>query len=89
MTITPDAADVRDIVRRAFAEISGAPLEAYALAETILIRDGRYRGRSYRARDLMAMWFAELGMVQIYDADGNMLRTINLFEDLESSRRAA
>ena len=89
MTITPDAADVRDIVERAFSELSGAPLEPYALAETILIRDGRYRGRSYRARDLMAMWFAELGLVQFYDAEGNMLRTINLLEDLEPSRRAA
>ena len=39
------------------------------------------RGRSYRAAGLMAMWFAELGLVQVYDLEGNMLRTINLFEE--------
>jgi hypothetical protein len=36
----------------------------------------------------MAMWMIEVGLVQFYDADGNMLRTINLFKELEPLKMA-
>jgi hypothetical protein len=57
-------------------------------AETILIRDGRYRGRSYRADGFLAMWMIEVGLLQFYAADGEMLATIHLF-DRPSTQRAA
>jgi hypothetical protein len=31
----------------------------------------------------------DVGLVQFYDADGNMLRTVNLFEEIEPQRMAA
>ena len=37
----------------------------------------------------MAMWLLEIGIVQFYDADGNMLLTVNLLEELEPQRMAA
>jgi hypothetical protein len=60
-----------------------------APAETILIRDGRYRGRSYRAGGMLAMWMVEIGLVQFYDADGEMLATIHLNHRPGNERRAA
>jgi hypothetical protein len=36
----------------------------------------------------MATWLVEVGIVQFYDARGNMLRTVNLFEELQPPRLA-
>ena len=45
--------------------------------------------RSYRTDGLMAMWLVEVGIVQFYDADGAMVRTINLLEEMEPLKVAA
>jgi hypothetical protein len=37
----------------------------------------------------MAMWLVEVGIVQFYDAEGNILQTVNLFEEREPQRMAA
>lgn len=89
MTVTPDSNLVRQIVLRSFAEFSGEEQDDLSLAEMILINEGKYRGRSYRSCGLMAMWLLDVGIVQIYDADGQMLRMINLFEEQDLLRRAA
>jgi hypothetical protein len=89
MTVMPDSNLVRQIVLRSFAEFTGEELDDLALAEMILINEGKYRGRSYRSHGLMAMWLLDVGIVQIYDADGEMLRMINLFEEQDTLRRAA
>jgi len=57
--------------------------------ETILIDQGRYVARSYRTEGFMAMWLVEVGIVQFYDALGQMLATINLFKSLRPQRMAA
>jgi hypothetical protein len=89
MTVAPDSNLVRQIVLRSFAEFSGEQLDDLALAEMILINEGKYRGRTYRSHGLMAMWLLDVGIVQIYDAEGRMLRTINLLEEQDLLRRAA
>jgi hypothetical protein len=89
MTVAPDSNLVRQIVLRSFAEFSGEELDELSLAEMILINEGKYRGLTYRSGGLMAMWLLDVGIVQIYDADGNMLRMINLFEEQDLLRRAA
>ena len=88
MTVKPGPHEVRRLVLQALEEL-GAPVPCLAdLEETILI-DGKYTARSYRAGDLMAMWLIEVGLVQFYDADGNMLRTINLFEEAKPLKMTA
>jgi hypothetical protein len=68
----------------------GSPLHSLAnLTETVLLSDGRYSARSYRVEGFMAMWLVDAGILQFYDADGNMLRTVNLFEERELQRMAA
>jgi hypothetical protein len=89
MTIAPDSNLVRQIVLRSFAEFTGEEVDDLSLAEMIVINDGKYRGRTYRSNGLMAMWLVSVGVVQIYDADGEMLRMINLFEEQDLLRRAA
>lgn len=89
MRISLQPERVQQVVARTFEEFgarAGTPAE---LNETVLIDDGMYRGRSYRRDGLMAMWLVEVGILQFYDADGNMLRTVNLFEELEPQRLAA
>jgi hypothetical protein len=89
MKVSPRADFVREIVLRTFVEFSKEPVEPYAMVEMILIQEGKYRGRSYRSNRLMAMWLAEIGLVQVYRDDGEMLRTINLFEEQEAPRKVA
>jgi hypothetical protein len=89
MKVSPGCDEVREIVRQTFGDFTGEIVGDDLLSESILIRDGKYRGRSYRAVNLMAMWFVELGFVQVYDHDGTMLRMINLFEEQQAVRRAA
>lgn len=89
MRISLRADEVRQLVGRVFEELSDDDQLVADMAETILIDRGKFRGRSYRVRGLMAMWLSEVGIIQFYDADGSMLRTINLFEDLRPLRLAA
>lgn len=69
---------VRQLVVEHFAHFGAEAKEADACVETILIRDGKYRGRSYRTGGLLAMWMIEIGLVQFYAADGEMLATVSL-----------
>ncbi len=89
MRLYPQPYEVRALVARTFDEFGAAPHTLFDLDETILIDDGRYMARSYKADGYMAMWLVEVGIVQFYDAEGNMLRTVNLFEELEPQRMAA
>jgi hypothetical protein len=89
MKVTPQSDLVRQIVQRTFGELCQAADQAAPLVEMLLIHDGKYRGRSYRSRGLMAMWLADFGLLQVYGEEGQMLRTINLFEEQGTLRKAA
>lgn len=89
MTISPDPDSIRTIVFRTFLELDVDEDCLTDLDERIMLDDGRYIARSYRVDDYLAMWMIDVGLVQFYDADGNMLRTVNLFEEIESQRMAA
>jgi hypothetical protein len=89
MTISPHPDEIRTIVFRTFLELDVAEDSLTDLDERIMLDDGRYVARSYRVDDYLAMWMIDVGLVQFYDADGNMLRTVNLFEEIEPQRMAA
>lgn len=76
----PTPTSVRQLVVEQFTRFGADAQEAETCAETILIRDGKYRGRSYRTGGMLAMWMIEIGLVQLYAADGEMLATISLDE---------
>ena len=89
MRTDPLPGEVRELVIRMFEYFDVTIENPWDLDETILIDDGRYSARTYKVDGYMAMWLLEIGIVQFYDADGNMLRTVNLFEELEPQRMAA
>jgi hypothetical protein len=81
--------EVRELVFRTFQDFGAPVFRALDLDETVLVDSGRYAARTYRTDGFMAMWLLEIGIVQFYDAEGHMLRTVNLFEELEPQRMAA
>lgn len=89
MRVHPRADEVRQLVKQTFGDLGIDDDLADDLNETILIDDGTYRGRSYQTEGYFAMWLVDVGLVQFYDDDGNMVCTVNLFNEIEPLRMAA
>ncbi len=89
MTVAPQPEQVRQLVARVFGEFRVPTGNLLGLNETLLIKGGRYVARTYRAEGLMAMWLLRAGVVQFYDAEGTMLRTVNLLKRLRPHPMAA
>jgi hypothetical protein len=89
MRLHMHAADVRHLVSRYFLELGLEPDEVSDLQENIRIDRGQCVARCYRASEMFAMWLIDCGVLQFYDADGEMLHTINLFTELQPQRAAA
>jgi hypothetical protein len=89
MRTDPRPIDVRRLVIRVLADFGARVVTFHDLKETVVVDDGRYLARSYRADGYMAMWLVEIGIVQFYDAEGEMLATVNLFESFQPQRMAA
>lgn len=89
MRICPEAAEVRSIVRQVFVQLGVTDDALEDLSETILIDDGRPCARSYRLENYMAMWLIDIGIVQFYDQEGNMVHRTNLLAEAQPRRMAA
>ena len=89
MRTDPLPHEVRELVLRTFQRFDVDIFSPLELDETILVDDGRYTARTYTVDGYMAMWLVSIGILQFYDADGNMLLTVNLLEELEPQRMAA
>ncbi len=89
MRVAPQPSEIRALVKKTFHAFGLSDDAVAMLRETLLLSEGAYQARSYRAEGFMAMWLVQVGIVQFYDAKGNMLRTVNLFEEYEPQRMAA
>jgi hypothetical protein len=89
MRLEPHPGEVRTLVLDIFRDLGATTPCLFDLEEDIVIDRGRCLGRSYRVEPFMAMWLADIGLIQFYDCEGNMLRTVNLFEELAPMRMAA
>jgi hypothetical protein len=89
MRLQMHAADVRHLVGRYFVDLGLAADETDDIEENIRIDRGRCVARCYRVSEMFAMWLVDCGVLQFYDADGEMLRTVNLFTELQPRRAAA
>lgn len=81
--------EVRKLVHRTFQELAKRVIEPKQVEECVLFDRRRIAARSYRFGPWLAMWLVTVGIVQIYDSQGNMVRTINLLEDEASLRLVA
>lgn len=89
MTVKPRPEEVRRWVASTFCELGANLTVGRDLDETILISEGKYVARSYRVEGFSAMWLVAMGLLQFYDDEGTMLRTVNLFDRLTPQRLAA
>jgi len=89
MRTDPQPHEIRELVSRTFSQFGVRTRTLGKLHETILVDDGRYVARSYKVDGYMAMWLVEVGIVQFYDVQGNMLGTVNLFLEHQPQRMAA
>jgi hypothetical protein len=89
MRVSLTTAEVRDIVLRVLERHHAAVQDVNELEERIRISDGRRVAHVFRTDGHMAMWMIEVGILQFYDAEGNMLETINLMRMSPAGRVAA
>lgn len=85
----PRPEEVLRIVAGVLSEFGSEVQNTLDLNETILIDSGKYVARTYRADGFHAMWLIESGIVQFYDAEGNLLRTLSLNPPTLARRAAA
>jgi len=84
-----NAADVRRLVSHYFLDLGAEQSDVDDVQENIRIDRGRCVARCYRVAEMFAMWMIDVGVLQFYDADGEMLQTVNLFTELQPHRAAA
>jgi hypothetical protein len=89
MRLHMNAADVRGLVARHFLQLGADAEDVADVQENIRIDRGRCVARCYRVAEMFAMWLIDVGVLQFYDADGEMLHTVNLFTELLPHRAAA
>jgi hypothetical protein len=89
MRTDPRPDEVRQLVTQVLEDLGAESMAWSDVDETILIDQGRYVARSYRTDGYLAMWLVEVGIVQFYNAEGDMLKTVNLFRALTPERMAA
>ena len=81
MRLESEPSEVLSAVVGMFERFGASPQSLFDLEEKIKIDRGKCIARSYQVDGLMAMWLMGIGIVQFYDADGNMLATMNLLEE--------
>ena len=89
MRIAPRSGEIRLLVSGTLKNFGLSKGDLDELHETVLLDGGRYRARTYRAGDYFAMWLVEIGLLQFYGPEGDMLSTVNLFEEKQPQRAAA
>ncbi|MBL6712808.1 hypothetical protein EBU58_03265 [bacterium] len=89
MRLHMHAADVRHLVTRYFIDLGASLAEVSDIQENVRIDRGHCAARCYRVADMFAMWLIDIGILQFYDADGEMLQTVNLFAEMQPHRAAA
>ncbi len=89
MRVEPQSRDVRRLVVDIFRDFGVPATSLFDLEEDIFIGGGKYRGRTYRVADLAARWLAGNGIVEFFDADGCLMASVNLFEELAPQLLAA
>jgi len=81
MRVDTQPSEVLSIVVRMFEKFSATPQSVFDVEETVRIDRGKQIARTYQVDGLMAMWLLEIGVIQFYDNEGNMLATLSLIKN--------
>jgi hypothetical protein len=68
---------IHDTIAATLAEM-GLCSTPTALLRTVLIGGGYFAGEKYRFDGGCAVWLAERNVIEVYDDDGKLLKTITL-----------
>ena len=69
---------IREIALRGLQQLGATAEDLSQLRETLLLKQDRYYGRTFRTAKLMAAWLDEIRLMQFYHADGSMLHAVDL-----------
>jgi hypothetical protein len=89
MTIAPFPGEIRRIVLRTFQEVGAEVVSSQDLRETILVDAGACMARTYAAGGYKAVWLLDEGTVRFTNEAGQLLRIVNLYEEMPAVRIAA
>ncbi len=89
MTIAPFPGEIRRMVLRIFQEVGAEVVSSQDLRETILVDAGACMARTYMAGGYKAVWLLDEGIVRFTNEAGQLLRIVNLYEELLPVRMAA
>ncbi len=81
--------EVKHLVVRTFLDLGAASPSLFDLKETILLEGDRCMGRTYRVKDLRAVWSVDDGIVKFFDAQSRLLRIVNLLAEKTPALMAA
>jgi hypothetical protein len=89
MIVAPRPGQVRSLVLSTLQSFGASVFSDLQVEETLLVQDGRCMARSYRTCDYFAMWLIEVGLLQFFNAEGDVLLVLNLLEDSAPGKVAA
>ena len=89
MTVQLPSHQVKRLVVRTFLDLGLAQPSLFGLKETIFVDGGRCLARSYQVETLQAVWDIDEGIIRFVDSAGNVLRTVNLLEEVMPQLMAA
>jgi hypothetical protein len=89
MTIAPPPVQIRQIAFRTFRELGAEVESLHEIRETVLVDAGTCMARTYHVDGYKAVWLFDEGTIQFRDTDDNLLRVVNLYEEMPPARLAA
>ena len=89
MTIAPFPGNIRRMVLRTFQEVGAEVVSLQNLRETILVDAGACMARTYTAGGYKAVWLLDEGILRFTNEAGQLLRIVNLYEEMPAARMAA
>jgi hypothetical protein len=89
MTIAPHPAEIRHIVIHTLQEVGASVDSLEDIRETILVDAGNCMARTYHVDGYQAVWLLDEGVLQFTNGDGQLLRIVNLYEEMPVVRLAA
>lgn len=89
MTVRPQPREVKLLVARTFLDLGAASRSLFNIQETVFVDGARCTARTYRTDGFEAVWYEDDGTVKFYDADGALLRVVNLLLRKMPQRMAA
>ncbi len=82
-------ANIHRAVTAALAELGRPRADLSCLNLRVLIQDGYYVGHTIQYEDIRVFLLANENLIEFYNRDGTLLKTVNVDRDAPDTRKAA